>query len=869
MAEFGDTDGRPGANGGRVETNRKPQVRVSSLHIQAPVEPPRARVNLPLPPPIAVIDPTPYDLAGFEPDPARPPLVDDRVAEPAGEHDPQEQTRTSIIESFRSSLEPGEIQANTLPILITVSALAAVGAVLAGPSPTGGPVVDAILTSAFSALVISAAPRARRDAFLAMTAMAMVFTGGQVWLLAAVASFALALALVYFMRIHPMRYFAAAAVGAALALQGIMRFPGIGFTGSASLLAACAVSPVLLSALRNLTLDSRRTAMRVVLGVTVFAIIASGTAALAAFYGRSSAEAGIQRANDGIDAATKAQQEEAVQLLGFASGHFRAAANNFGIWWSKPSRLVPIVAQHARALEVAAVQGEALADAAIQVATTADLDQVRGDGGRIDIATLRSISGELVSTTKSLDSAVVELDDASSPWLLPLIQNRLNEASEQLTDASEDISVAADAAALMPGLLGGDGKRVYLVIFTNPAESREGGGFGGAYGILEADNGKLELLRSGRGEELNRQATEQGVADPSSYPTAYMNYKVEKFFGNLMGTPDFPTIARAAREIFPQMGGEPIDGVVALDPYALGALLELSGPIQVPGVDEPFSGDNVAQFLLVDQYVDFEGIANEEREDFLGSIAGEAFASLVNSNIPSPTKLGDLLGKVGREKRIMIHTFNEAENEFLRSLNLDGAIADVGFETDFISVIHDDAAPTKLDAYFHRNVIYDVQFDPDSRQLEGTLTIELRNEAPADLPDYVQGEPGFYYDLEPGTHRVRLSVYTNKNVRTITRDGVPVRLERYIEYERARTLTFVDVPRGETVTLVAQVTGRVEGAGGLQIYFASQPTVHADSVTVRVRPSPGWLIAGTDANEFVSDFELTEDTVLQTGFIRE
>jgi len=863
MAEFGDdTDDRRRAD-------RRPVIGPRGA------SPEQARG--PLPPPTAVVDPTPYDLVGFERDPHGPSTAAGRAPDAAPRANGQSARpddrqrasgRASVRESFRSSLEPSEIKANTLPILITVSALAAVGAVLAGPAPTGGPMVDAILTSLFVALVVSAAPRARRDAFLAMTAMAMVFTGPQIWLLAAVASFVLALALVYLMRIHPMRYYAAAAVGAALAVQGIMRFPGVGFNGSASLLAAGAVCPVLFSAFRNLTPDARRLSIRAAIGVAVFTTVASGAAGLAALYGRPSAEAGIQRANDGIDAATKAQQAEAVQLLGYASGHFGAAADNFSIWWSKPARLVPVVAQHARALEVAAVQGQALADAAIRAATTADLDQVRGDGGRIDIPTLRSIGAELVSTTESLDNAVVELSDADSPWLLPLIQARLDEASEQLADASVDIERAADAAALMPGLLGGDGKRTYLIIFTNPAESREGGGFGGAYGVLEANNGKLELLRSGRGEELNLQASEEGVADPSSYPTAYMNYNIQKFFGNLMGTPDFPTIARAAREIFPQMGGEQIDGVVALDPYALGALLELSGPIDVPGIDEPFSGDNVAQFLLIDQYVEFEGISNNEREDFLGSIAGEAFASLVNSNIPSPTKLGDLLGKVGREKRIMIHTFNEEENEFLRSLNLDGAIPNVGFDTDFVSVIHDDAAPTKLDAYFRRNVIYDVQFDPETRELEGTLTIELHNEAPAGLPDYVQGEPGFYYDLEPGTHRVRLSVYTNKNVRTITRDGVEVRLERYIEYERARTLTFVDVPRGETVTLVAQITGRVEGVGGLQVYFASQPTVNADDVTVRVRPTAGWLISGTNASEFVSTFELTEDTVLQTGFVR-
>ena len=44
-------------------------------------------------------------------------------------------------------------------------------------------------------------------------------------------------------------------------------------------------------------------------------------------------------------------------------------------------------------------------------------------------------------------------------------------------------------------------------------------------------------------------------------------------------------MAEAVRQMWPQSGGQPLDGVLYLDPETLAALMHLTGPVTVPGYD--------------------------------------------------------------------------------------------------------------------------------------------------------------------------------------------------------------------------------------------------------------------------------------------
>ena len=164
-------------------------------------------------------------------------------------------------------------------------------------------------------------------------------------------------------------------------------------------------------------------------------------------------------------------------------------------------------------------------------------------------------------------------------------------------------------------MLGADEPRTYLVLFTTPSESRGLGGFVGSYAELTVDDGQLTLSEFGRAQDLDAAAVAgRGAGRPGttsscastgasgSTPTA-AGWSATPAFRNLAMTPDFPTVGEIAADLYAQTTGREVDGVIAMDPYVVAALLRYTGPIHLPTLDRQLDADNAVPFLLLDQYV--------------------------------------------------------------------------------------------------------------------------------------------------------------------------------------------------------------------------------------------------------------------------
>ena len=151
---------------------------------------------------------------------------------------------------------------------------------------------------------------------------------------------------------------------------------------------------------------------------------------------------------------------------------------------------------------------------------------------------------------------------------------------------------------------GGAAPRRYLVAVTSPNETRNSGGFMGGYAELTVTNGLIEKTASGSISELNSAGDALGrtLTGTPEFSERYGTYVPARFLQNATASPDLPTTAKVLAELYPQAGGAPLDGVILLDPAGLAALLELSGPVTVEGIDRPITSENVEAFLLKRQY---------------------------------------------------------------------------------------------------------------------------------------------------------------------------------------------------------------------------------------------------------------------------
>jgi len=705
----------------------------------------------------------------------------------------------------------------------------AAGAVAARLHPTANAVSDVIVAVALGALVVVAASTAGPRAWAVAAAIAFAGSAGA-WMV--VAAGGLALAAVGLRRAPGGNPALGAAVGAIVA-QVVLRLPPGRFGANlvvSTLAVACLVLPAWAHA-GDLARDRLRRGARVAGAVAALIVVALGVSVLLA---RRDVETGIGRAQAGLSAARRGDGDRAADLLDEAGAAFESAHTTLDAWWARPARVLPVVGQHARSLEILAAAGADLADAASTSARSARVQDLRVRGGRLDLDRVRSMAAPLAAVQTALSRARDAVPEAESEWLLPPVASRLAEFERSVDDAAEEAATASDAVAVLPGLLGGEGTRSYFVAFGTPAETRELGGFMGAYAILTAEDGDLTLAGTGRVRDLNELLRGKQLTDPSVFPPDYLAMLPQRFWHNITATPDFPTVAEAVHQLWPARAFGAIDGVLYMDPATLADLIELTGPIRVEGYEEPLTADNAADFLLREQYIAFPG---DDRHDFLVDAATTVFRKLTSGDLPRPAVIADTLAPAARQRRLLLHSFHPDEQALFEQLDLDGALPAV--DGDFLSVRASNRGLNKVDSMVRRTIAYDVVADPIHGRVHSTVTVTIRNDSPSDgLPYDVIGNR---LGAPDGTSSTTLAVYSPLAVVDVRQDGRSVPRGASPSHDRNRYTALVEVPPGGEVTVVFELEGSMDLTHGYHLEVVPQPMVNPDELRIDVEGSLPWV----------------------------
>ena len=158
---------------------------------------------------------------------------------------------------------------------------------------------------------------------------------------------------------------------------------------------------------------------------------------------------------------------------------------------------------------------------------------------------------------------------------------------------------------------------------------------------------------------------------PEDYVRRYAAYMPQYLLQNVTVSPDFPSVAAVLEGVYPQAGGAEVDGVISLDPIALGEFLRLTGDVIVPGFDVELTPDNAARILLRRQYVMFPDAG--VREEFLRASVRAVFDRLASTELPGPQRIGEVLGPMVHQGRLQLHSTQPDEQEFFHRIGADGA----------------------------------------------------------------------------------------------------------------------------------------------------------------------------------------------------
>lgn len=604
------------------------------------------------------------------------------------------------------------------------------------------------------------------------------------------------------------------AVVGGIAANVLIRSEMDGFLGLSALIAMSVLASLFVLGVWRRPYVVRRATwltLSTLVGVVVVVLLALG---VAVFSTRTDLSNASQQSQSAIDSLNAGDYDLAAQKLNDASDSFGRADTRLSGFLALPSRFIPVVAQNLNAgADLADAADLATAEAASALAEV-DTESLRLIGGAIDVNALRAVEAPLLRVQVALDDLSAVADEVESPWLLDRVQQELTELQVDLADNEPRLQNAIDAVRLAPQFLGAEEERRYLILFTTPSEARGLGGFIGNYAEVTVDNGRIEVPAFARRSDLDDVARDVAVCTGCSralldrygrfgFNSGLDGAVQQGVWQNLTMPANFPYIAEAAAVLYPQSGGQPIDGVFVLDPYVIQELMQFTGPIEVPALGVTVQPDDAAQFIIEDQYLLAGNEGTDDRIDALQTLGEGVVARLLTGSLPAPAELAKNLGPLVEERRLLFWTDDLEEQDLLDRTGMLGSLPALGDDGGF-SVSVSNASASKIEIFLDRTVEVRIEEDETgARQLIADVTLE--NRAPSEgLPGYVIGNE---VGLPEGWSRLFVSFYGVPTLTSVTLDDVEIDVEPSIEAGWSVFGDFVDIAPGGSVhyTLVFEL----------------------------------------------------------------
>ncbi len=729
---------------------------------------------------------------------------------------------------------------HVLLALIAVSTMGA--AIISDASPAGVSLADSLYRGAFAGVVVWFAGRSRRWTWPILAGLAAVSTASLVAQIASIVALGFAVhALQTSSRRDPIRGASIAAICVpALLMQGpgpLWRLTGGELDDPFALSAVItlvATAPVVASGWKTLSRRRRQTIRRqarsLAIGVALVIVATLVVSAIAI----PPMLRGLHLSQDATQAATNGDLLAATAAFDAASDEWTSANQVLAGPWMTPGRLLPVVGQHVRAAQVVTGQASALTQSAAVVTDRVDPDGLIVDGV-VDIEEIDAITpavDALAATTGRADAKISAVD---SPWLIPPVSRRIDRAVEVLGRSSGLVGASAEALHVGADLLGRETPSQFLVMLATPAEARGAGGFIGNWALLESNDGSLELLKQYQSRELNAlllAASAELVAD-DEYGARYGRFDVNRHIQDVTLSPNFPSVAPVAADLFQQATGVEVDAVLMVDPFVIEKLLGFTGPIDIDG-DVPLTGANASNELLIEQYQRFE---SEERlrEAALLGLTTQLMDALVDEP-PDPLSFMTELAPLAEQGRLSLWLADDPDGSIVRRLGVSGA-----FPTSadgLLAVVHQNAGQNKIDTYLDRSVDIRTTLSPRSGDVSHRVTITLVNNASsAGLAEAVIGSND--QGLPSGTNRMLLSVYSSDRLRDATVDGITAAVEETSEFGQAVYSMLISVPPSDFVVVELDLDGEMRFDGEYSMTLGAQPLANPDHVSWKVATDNG------------------------------
>ncbi len=356
---------------------------------------------------------------------------------------------------------------------------------------------------------------------------------------------------------------------------------------------------------------------------------------------------------------------------------------------------------------------------------------------------------------KQAEQAISEASAARSQIQPELLPSSIRSQYLRLDDKFNLLDAGVKLLKSGPSLLGAEGAQNYLILAQNRDELRATGGFISGIGLLRLEDGKILELTIRDSYQVD-DFTKTYPTPPEELHTLMLaDYWVTR---DANWSPDFPTSAQEAQQLYTLSTGIQTQGVVAFNQLAIKRILEAVGPVNVAGTGEPVGAENVEAYMRQAwAATPEEGLSDEwwtHRKDFMQELGSAIIDKIANSDDPGQlTGLAKAVVELLDQGQLMVYLNNSSTEAALSTTAWDGRVNPGG--GDYLYVVDTNVGFNKVDSVVQRSLSYQVDLTDLAKPVakvtmayehDGSGTQECKQEANYGSGTYQEMQQRCYLD---------------------------------------------------------------------------------------------------------------------------
>jgi len=572
-----------------------------------------------------------------------------------------------------------------------------------------------------------------------------------------------------------------------------------------------------------------------IVGVVLFLVLLAGLGAYSALSARTHAQSALadfQYVEQNISsvssapgrAALEAHLQDALLKSREASSSLKSTLVLSALQW------VPYFGNEIHGASSLISDASSAATDGLTMIRALDAFQVADAKGAISAASLASLQSAVAAASTNVHS----LERPVGSLFGPVGQERMT-FNQKVQKAAKELKTVNDGLTVGRSLLGNGGTSSVLVLPENNAEMRNQGAIL-SYSLLRVHNTDISVARSGHSYDLNLPSPVNVPASPGAKKYLIIN-ESNQIWQSVNSTANFSWTGSTAAAMFYKATGVKVNDIIALDVPAMAALLNVTGPLSVPGIPEILTSSNFSTVVLHDLYSAFPVGSQDPRYSDLNSIATVLLQRLRSNHHDQVAFIRALAGEIPGRHLLLWSASPTVENAITR-LGASGKVNLTMPQRTFTVGVESDVAD-KMDYYISLHENYDVTISKNGSAEVRTTVIE-DNTAPAgQAPSYQLG-PSNPYAVGEYVSNIYLWSPSGSTIA----NGYP---------DSGLVLSGISadvLPQQSSTTSFETYIPHAVQNHKLELHFVPQPTLNPVNVSVVVH-GVSWKVSGPTPTPFI------------------